>query len=316
VKKPPENLKEIVEYFGSPLEIPELNHDLYFKPYHSETDDLITKILSKRSDGSRTLSPFSLLDSSVVIPPIIDDYKTAYFLTATTYGDYVDLYIHEKPIIKTKSFKSRWIYKNPKEKTDRSGDYRRRNSIKALNKIRQLTLANFTSENVKLLTLTFGDCGFDITNPKICNKLLSKFLQDLRKLYPEYRYLSVIEFQKRGAVHYHILCDLPFIDKEKLAKLWGYGFIDIRKPDYLVGSYLFKYLSKTLYDEKLKGVRVYFYSKNLDKPILHTGLYAYDIATNLQDKEIHFANQYKNKYNGDVVKYRQFKVSPDPPKNL
>lgn len=315
--KPPETLDDFIAYLSSPLEAPEINKDLYYKPYHSKTDDLIKEILAKRSDGNRTLSPFSLLDSSVIIPPVIDSFKTAYFLTATTYGDYVDLYIHEKPIIKAKNLQSRRNHGfKQKEKVDRSNDYRRRNSIRALNNIRQLTLANFNNDYVKLLTLTFGDCDFDITNPRICNKLLSKFLQKLRKRFPTFKYLGVIEFQKRGAVHYHVLCDLPFFDKEDLATLWGHGFIDIRKPDFMVGSYLFKYLSKTLYDQKLKGVRVYFYSKNLTKPILNTGVTAFTIAEKLKDCEIHFANEYTNKYNGDVIKYRQFKILPAPQTNV
>ncbi len=311
--QPLETQEDIVKYFGSPLEEPELHSELYFKPYKSKTDDLIKEILAnKHSDDSRMLSPFTLLDSSVVIPPIIDKFKTAYYVTAITYGDYVDLYIHEKPIIKAKNPKSKRGSGKPKEKEDRSEDYRRRNSIKALNKIRQLALANFSGEYVKLLTLTFGECDFDISNPRICNKLLSNFIQKLRKIYPNFKYLGVIEFQKRGAVHYHILCDLPFIVKEKLAELWGYGFIDIRKPDFLAVNYLSKYLEKSLFDKRFKGVRVFFYSKNLIKPRLNTGVYAYDIAKNLMNNEIYFANEYINTYNQDIIKYRQFKVSPAP----
>jgi hypothetical protein len=309
--KPLETQEDIVKYFGSPLEEPELHTDLYYKPKISQTDILINEILAKKhNDGSRVLSPFTLLDSSVVIPPVIDKFKTAYYVTAITYGDYVDLYIHEKPIIKAKNPKSRRGNGKPKEQKDRSDDYRRRNSIKALNRIRQLALANFSGDYVKLLTLTFGDCDFDITNPRICNPLLSDFLQKLRKLYPDFKYLGVIEFQKRGAVHYHILCDLPYIPNEEIEEMWGYGFIDIRKPDFLAVNYLSKYLEKSLFDKRFKGVRVFFYSKNLIKPRTNTGVYAYNIARNLMSSEIYFANEYINKYNQDIIKYRQFKVSP------
>lgn len=310
--KPLETQEDIVKYFGSPLEEPELHTELYFKPYHSKTDDLIKEILAKHNDGSRVRSPFSLLDSTVIIPPLFNNYLTAYYQEAYVYGDYIDLYIHEKPQIR---------YKNPRPKRsgvysrigiDRSSEYRRRNSIKALNKIRRLTLNNFNNDYVKLLTLTFGDCDFDITNPKICNKKLSKFLQKLRELFPDFKYLGVIEFQKRGAVHYHILCDLPFVDKERLAKMWKHGFIDIRKPDYVIGTYLFKYLAKDLNDEKLKGVRVYFRSKNLKKYLKVTGFSSFDLAKKLEGCKIHFTNSYVNKYNQDVIKYLQFKVSPAP----
>ncbi|MBI2414614.1 hypothetical protein HYV31_02075 [candidate division WWE3 bacterium] len=313
--KPLETQEEIVKYFGSPLEEPELHTELYYKPKISQTDILIKEILAnKHSDESRMLSPFTLLDSTVVIPPVIDKFKIAYYQTTTEYGNYVDIYIHEKPIIKAKNLKSRNVrggrYKENEEKPDRGNEYRRRNSIKALNMIKQLTLQNFTKENVKLLTLTFGDCAFDINNPRICDPLFSIFMCKLRKLFPDLKYLGVLEFQKRGAVHYHVLCDLPYIKKEEIAELWGYGFIDIRKPDYVIGTYLYKYLSKDLNDEKLKGVRVYFHSKNLEKPVNKTGVPAFDVISRFQNSEIHFTNQYTNKYNGGTVKYLQFKVSP------
>jgi len=318
---PLETTKDIVKYFSSPLELPEAKPEIYtLSPYTLEIDAQINEILAryKRSDVNRTLSLFSLLDSTVIIPPIDDKYKTVSYQKAITYGDYVDLYIYKNPIIKIKRPKSKISVRYPRdtEEFDRSGEYRRRNSIKALNRIRQLTMLNFSNDYVKLLTLTFGDCDFDITDPRICNKKLSRFLQKLRKLYPTFKYIGVIEFQKRGAVHYHILCDLPFTDKDKLAEMWGYGFIDIRKPDYVIGRYLFKYLAKDLNDAKLKGVRVYFCSKNLNKPKTATGLNAYDIAKSVQNTEITFANSYFNKYNGDVIQYRQLKIPPAQTNNV
>lgn len=309
--KPLETLDDVVNYFGSPLEDPELNPDLYFKPYKSQTDDLIDKILTKQSGGSHLLSPFTLLDSSVITPPVIDNFKTAYYQKVIEYGDFVDVYIYEKPVIKAKNRKSKQYSRSEsKEKVDNSSKYRRRNSIRALNLIRQLSILNFSVYNTKLLTLTFGKCDFDINNPKICNKKLSKFLQDLRNMFPNYKYLAVLEFQKRGAVHYHILCDLPYMDKEKLAIMWGYGFIDIRRPEFLAVNYLSKYLEKSLFDERLKGVRVFFHSKNLQKPKEHIGLSAFNKLREVQSSQIVFANYYHNKYNDEEVKYRQLKVSP------
>lgn len=306
-------MDEFIDYLASPLEEPEINHDLYFKPYKSKTDDLIESILAKHTGGSRVLAPFTLLDSTVIIPPVIDKYKLAYYQKTIEYGDYIDVYIHEKPIIEAKNRKSRNSYGGGfREKLDRSGEYRRRNSIKALNKIKQLTLENFTGDNVKLLTLTFGDCDFDINDPRVCNPKFSKFMGKLRSLYPGFKYLGVLEFQKRGAVHYHVLNDLPFIDKDELADLWGYGFIDIRRPDYVAGIYLYKYLAKDLHDEKLKNVRVYFQSKNLKKPVSKKGIPAFDVIQKVKDFEIHFTNEYVNKYNGGTVKYLQFKVTPAP----
>ncbi len=309
--KPLETLNDVVNYFGSPLEEPERNPDLYFKPSKSKTDDLIDKILTKQSGGSHLLSPFTLLDSSVITPPVIDKFKTAYYQKVIEYGDSVDVYIYEKPIIKAKNRKSKQCSsRNSKEKVDNSSKYRRRNSIRALNLIRQLTLMNFTNDNVRHLTLTFGNCDFDINNPSVCNPLFSDFISKLRKLYPNFKYVAVLEFQKRGACHYHILYDLPFIPQEAIANIWEHGYISIRKPPYICGAYLFKYLSKDLYDERLKRKRVFFHSKNLQKPKELTGLSAFNKLQEIQNSQIVFANCYHNKYNDEEVLYRQLKNSP------
>jgi hypothetical protein len=42
------------------------------------------------------------------------------------------------------------------------------------------------------------------------------------------KYVSVVEFQKRGAVHYHaVFFNLPFIVNDELAAIWSHGFIKI-----------------------------------------------------------------------------------------
>jgi len=58
--------------------------------------------------------------------------------------------------------------------------------------------------------------------------------------------LAVIQFQDRGAIHYHMMSDLPYIPKAKLSKIWGNGFIkinDITNVDN-VGAYLIGYMNK------------------------------------------------------------------------
>lgn len=317
-KKPPETIDEIVEYFASPLEVPEIDKSLYYTPKPSKTDLLIDSILRKKSTnrGSEVLSPITLLDSTAIIPPEEDFQKLVYYTKAITYGDYVELYISDKPVIKHKNPRKIYAKARNRDNSNRSSEYRRRNSIDALNKIRRLTLANFMHENTKLMTLTFGDCNFDINDPKICNPLFSDFMGKLRKRYSDFMYLGVFEFQKRGACHYHILNNLPYIqNEEELAPLWSHGFTDIRRPDYIVPSYLFKYLAKDLNDEKLKGVRVYFQSRNLLQPKEYVGIQAYNLAEKVAERIPIFANEYKNHYNGSTVKYRQFDISSAHKKN-
>lgn len=71
------------------------------------------------------------------------------------------------------------------------------------------------------------------------------------------KYLVVIEFQKRGAIHFHVIFfNLPFVPVSKdyqdktdftynLADLWGHGFVKINKIDDVdnVGAYVAGYVS-------------------------------------------------------------------------
>ena len=50
----------------------------------------------------------------------------------------------------------------------------------------------------------------------------------------------------------------------------------------------------------------------VEKPVNKKGIPAFDLISKFQNSEIHFTNQYTNKYNGGTVKYLQFKVSPAP----
>lgn len=55
-----------------------------------------------------------------------------------------------------------------------------------------------------------------------------KFIQRLKyKFGKDIKYLAVIEFQQRGAVHYHVLSDIPYIKQDELQDLWGQGFVFI-----------------------------------------------------------------------------------------
>ncbi|WP_452176556.1 rolling circle replication-associated protein, partial [Kordiimonas lipolytica] len=62
---------------------------------------------------------------------------------------------------------------------------------------------------------------------KESNYNFKKFIQRLNyKMDLKLKYSCVVEFQKRGAVHYHLLAyNLPFIENSKLAEIWGHGFV-------------------------------------------------------------------------------------------
>lgn len=84
------------------------------------------------------------------------------------------------------------------------------------------------------------------------------------------QYVVVPEFQKRGAIHYHlIIFNMPYIKASKIEALWRNGFIKLKAIDHVtnVGAYICKYMGKDLEDERLTGKKCYFTSRGLKKPI-------------------------------------------------
>lgn len=87
--------------------------------------------------------------------------------------------------------------------------------------IRRLACCNFNNQYDKFLTLTFSDNKTDV---KECNVLFKAFIRKLRRFKDDLKYLAVIEFQNRGAVHYHVLLNIPYIPQEELQDLWRSWF--------------------------------------------------------------------------------------------
>jgi len=115
------------------------------------------------------------------------------------------------------------------------------------------------------LTLTFAK---NITNVKQANIEFNLFIQRLSyHTNQKLKYLAVIEFQKRGAVHYHMVCNLVYVRNKILSKIWKHGFLNIKKlrTDCNIGLYMMKYLGKEA--NILQHKKKYWTSKNLNRPI-------------------------------------------------
>ena len=154
---------------------------------------------------------------------------------------------------------------------DQYGNYLKRQKARR-NRIRQLVCTNFDSGS-KFVTLTFDNSrDFDITDVQSCNRYFKQFIQRLRYRYADLQYVAVIEFQDkngRGAVHYHMICNLPFIKKSELQEIWRGGFVKINRIDKVdnVGAYVIKYMCKDTEDKRLCGENAYMHSKGLREPL-------------------------------------------------
>ena len=194
-----------------------------------------------------------------------------------------------------------------------NAENKKANREKILNRartsIRRLVNCN-VQKNSKFVTLTFGE---NITDLNIANYEFTKFIQRLKyKLNKSFKYLTVIEFQDRGAVHYHtIFFNMPYICNYDLGIIWGNGFIKINRIDSVtnVGAYVCKYMSKDNADSRLTEKKCYFTSRNLKKPIEILKDTLYEKKLSPLEKDLNslipkYTNTFKNEYNS--VDYKQY----------
>lgn len=166
----------------------------------------------------------------------------------------------------------------------------------------------------KFLTLTFSD---NITDLDIANYKFKKFIKRLNYLVfgmkiANLRYTAVPEFQKRGAVHYHVvLYNLPYTKADVIEEVWGNGFIKINKIDDVdnVGAYVCKYMVKDLDDDRLKGRKCYFNSRGLFKPVvIEDEKKVENIKNSLPGEKRTVLTVYENDYTGVTI-YKQYNLN-------
>ena len=171
----------------------------------------------------------------------------------------------------------------------------RKAGLRAKRKLMDLIRANVAHDwrdhegkpcKVKFLTLTFAENVQDLER---ANGEFKKFIKRLnyritgsKKAF--LKYVAVVEFQERGAVHYHVVFfNMPYVPHEELTEVWGHGFVGINAVDHVddLGAYVSKYMGKSFDDEddpddpggggsgkrrRDKGKKRYFVSRGLIKP--------------------------------------------------
>lgn len=103
------------------------------------------------------------------------------------------------------------------------------------------------------------------------NRLFDNFRDRLRREFGDdfsFKYIIVVEFQDNGKVHFHVLCNLPFIDQGDLQLKWGNGKVDIQQVDdkKKIGNYLVKSMKTSSQNPKIKGNQLYRTSQGLKRP--------------------------------------------------
>ena len=190
----------------------------------------------------------------------------------------------------------------------------------------RLVRANMSKSPPALLTLTMLEI-VDIAEAYQC---LHKFGQRLRRTFGKsLSWIAVPEFQKRGAVHFHILiwevpAELPCIlgktyrdstgkkhrqhlcpeDRQcerrtrVIASIWKYGFVDLEKTDGSpkLATYLAKYMTKTISDSRLLKKKAYNATRNILRPEIYNNPFQVSIVLEMWDITKDTKPEYERKY--------------------
>ena len=130
--------------------------------------------------------------------------------------------------------------------------------------IRRLIWANIGKYS-KFLTLTYAENMQDLQTFYHDWKM---FLQSMKRKGYTLKYLYVLEYQERGAIHAHVVIfNEEYIPIEAIENSWGKGFVKINaiKEIRNLGAYVCKYLTKESMAEY--NSKSYHASKGLNRPI-------------------------------------------------
>ena len=262
-----------------------------------------------------------LLDSSLIVATSLKTYD----LKLVDCGEYTQVYLYENSKTKKEKDDELKLTKLKKCSEEKTKDnnlkvIEKKNIIRSKLECQRLAKTNMC-EWKTFITLTFKENVTDITQ---ANKRYHAFITKVQRVKKDFKYICIPEFQKRGAVHYHLLTNIDIDDKSliyvqednlkfKHIKYWNDGFTSVEQmkgdTKKIVG-YISKYMTKDI-DNRLFNRHRYFYSKNLRKPqtsyidlneLKHKEFY----IKKLQEKDLIFEREYINPYNNESVQFLEY----------
>lgn len=193
-------------------------------------------------------------------------------------GSFVELYKYEKAIsYENQSAREGKVFDKSSNLFDETS--RSRSTEHAKKMIRRIMFSNINQwkdergifYRPRFVTLTFAENEKDLQKANyeftLFIKRLNYFLfKNTKKLH----YLAVVEFQKRGSIHYHVVFfDMPFIKQvyDEISRIWKHGFIHFRtiRTTTRAVAYITKYITK-IDDTRLYGEKMFFTSRDLKRP--------------------------------------------------
>ncbi len=286
--------------------------------------------------GNGSLEPLTILDSKHIVTTKL------YNIKLVECGDYTQIYLYEnKKMIKSK----KKLHNDLElEKLDLKLNDTSNSKVKSLcNKIEMRSIMRSKLECQRLaksnindwqtfITLTFKE---NITDIEVANKQFRNYIDKIKRVKKDFKYLCIPEFQKRGAVHYHLLtnleCNSNFVPKRDFKNLynpsskrwkkinyydlkyWKNGYSSAEpiagNPKKIIG-YISKYMTKDI-DNRLFNRHRYFYSRNLVTP--QESYIDTDDTKNLniyskiiQEANLVYHNSYRNPYDNTKVIFLEY----------
>jgi hypothetical protein len=195
-------------------------------------------------------------------------------IKATIYGSYLKIQETDRLF----SYNHKNLSKKDKSKTNTLADPETsaRKSKALCKDIVRANAYQYRNKKGNVIPLFFATFTFaeNITDLKVANKYFRSMIKKLcYKTGESIKYLAVPEYQKRGAVHYHVLFfNLPYLENifETLSNLWGQGFILNKTVNDLnqATNYLTKYIQKEINVKHAKHSKRFLTSKGLKKRII------------------------------------------------
>ena len=288
-------------------------------------------------DNTKTMREL-LLDSSLIVTANIKKYN----LKIINCNSYIQVYFFQNTKIKKdenlellkgkndlniKNINTDNLTKmeNKKNKIDKKNINRSKLQCQRLAKCN-------ANEWKSFITLTFEDNLKDIEH---ANKKFRVYITSIQRVYKDFKYICVPEFQKRGAVHYHLLtnieCNSELIPKRPQKKLYSPSFKTWKILDYYdlkywnsgyseadnvtgdikkIVGYISKYMTKDV-DNRLFNKHRYFYSRNLKKPTISyldiSDISHVEFLSNLlSEKELIYENNYIDSYTQEIIGFKEY----------
>lgn len=272
----------------------------------------------------------AILDSSLISPTFYSKGKSQYDIKLIDLGDYMQVYVFDKTKTKVsedkKDFdlnlsKSKKIELEQKNDTPKINDkIELKNIMRSKLSCQRLAKANINDWQT-FITLTFKD---NIQDVKYANKRFRYFIDKIRRVKKDFKYLCITEFQKRGATHYHLLTNISINDtklmyhqednpKYKHIKYWLDGFTsveEIKGDAKKIVGYISKYMTKDI-DNRLFSHHRYLYSQNLKLPITNyidtsDEKHLTFFQNKIQDKQLIYNNNYYSNYDNSLITFLEY----------